>query len=87
MIDVEYFDNSGFFVNAVNDAIGSAAGAVAASKRAEQWLSYPARPQGEGSFTELENGCRDGLRKPLGDGTARCGLKLDLVALGSHMPR
>jgi len=87
MINIEYFDDVGFFVNAVDDAVGSAARAVTAGQRAKEWLAYPARSKGQGSFTELKNRSRYGFREPLSDSPTRGGLEFDLVALRGHVPR
>lgn len=86
MVNIEYFDDMGLFVNAVDDAVGSAPCAVTASQRAKERFAYPAWPQGQGSFTEFKNRCRYGLWKPFDDGAACGGLEPDLVALTVHVP-
>jgi hypothetical protein len=86
VINIEYFDDMGLFVDAVDDAVGSAPCAVTASQRAEERFTDPARAQGQGSLTEFEH-CRcHRLREPFGDGAARSSLELYLVALTGHVP-
>jgi len=87
VINIEHFDDMGLFVDAVDDAVGPAACAVAASQRAEKRFTDPARAQGQGSRAEFKH-CRCyRLREPFGDGTARSRLEPYLVALTVHVPR
>jgi hypothetical protein len=53
VINIEHFHDMGLFVDVVDDAVGSAACAVAASRRAEKRFTDPARAQGQGRLTEL----------------------------------
>ena len=76
VVDIEHFDDAGLFVDAADDAVGSAARAVAARQRAEERLTDPARTQGQGSLTEFKHCRRNGLREPFGDGTARSRLAM-----------
>jgi hypothetical protein len=86
MVDVEDVDDKHLFVDAVDDAVGSAACPVTASQRAKQRLADPARAQGQGRLTEFEHCRRDGLREPFGDGAARSSLEPYLIRLGVHVP-
>jgi hypothetical protein len=85
-VDIEHFDDMSLLVDAVDDAIGSAACAMTASQRAEERFTDPARTQGQGSLTEFKH-CRcHRLWKPFGDRTARSRLEPYLVALTVHVP-
>jgi hypothetical protein len=57
VVDAEHFDDMGLFVDAVDDAVGSAPRAVTASQRAEERFTDPAGAQGQGSLTEFKH-CR-----------------------------
>jgi hypothetical protein len=86
VIDVEHFDDMVLFVDAVDDAVGSAPCAVTASQGAEERFANPAGAQGQGGLTEFKHCRRHGLRKPFGDGTACGRLKSYLVAFTVHVP-
>lgn len=86
MVDVEYFDDMGLFVDAVGDAVSSTPRAEAAGQRAEERLADPAGAQGQGSVAELKHRRRHGLRQPFGDCTACGGLEPYLLAFAVHAP-
>ena len=86
MVDIEHVYDAGLFVNAVNDAVGSAPRAVAADQRAEERFAYPARAHSQGSFAEFEDRCCYGLWQPFGDCAASGGLEPYLIALAGHVP-
>ncbi len=86
VVNIEHVNDTGLFVDAVDDTVGSAPCAVTASQRAEERFTDPARAQGQGSLTEFKH-CRcHRLREPLGDGTTRSSLEPYLVALTGHVP-
>lgn len=86
VVDIEHFDDTGLFVDAVDDTVGSAPCAVTASQRSEKRFADPARAQGQGSLAEF-NHCRcHRLREPFGDGAARSSLEPYLVAFTGHVP-
>jgi hypothetical protein len=86
VVNVEYFDNAGFLVDTVDDAVRATPGTVTPSERTEQWLANTPRPQCQGRFTELKNRRRDRFREALGNSPARRRLELDLVAFRVHAP-
>jgi hypothetical protein len=86
VVDIEHFDDTGLFVDAVDDTVGSAPCAVTASQRAEDRFTDPTRTQGQGSLTEFKH-CRcHRLREPFGDSATRGSLEPYLVALIGHVP-
>ena len=86
VVDIEHFDDMGLFVDAIDDAVGSAACAVTAGQRAEERLADPAGAQGQGGVTELKHRRCHRLRQSLGDSTARGRLEPYLVAFTVHAP-
>src|SRR5579859_560059 len=89
VVDVEDVHGAGGLVDAVDDAVGSAAGTVAAGQGAEQRLANALGVDGECGVAEFQDGGGDGLGQPLGDGPARGGLEADVVAAagrGGHPP-
>jgi hypothetical protein len=86
VVDIEHLHGAGLFVNAVDDAVGSAPRAVTASQRAKQRLAYPMWAQGQRGFTELKNRSRYRFRQPFSDGAACGGLEPDLIAFTVHVP-
>lgn len=85
-IDIEHFDDTGLFVDAVDDAVGSAPCAVTPGQWAEERFTDPARAQGQSSLTEFKHRRCHRLREPFGDGATRRGLEPYLVALTGHVP-
>jgi hypothetical protein len=85
-VNIEHFDDTGLLIGAIHDAVGSAPCAVTASQRAEEWLTDPARAQGQASVTEFKHRRCHRLREPFGDGTAPGRLKPYLVAFTVHVP-
>jgi len=67
VVDVEDVDGAVVFVDPVNDPVGSAAGSVTASQRAEQGLADAVRVGREGGLAEFQHGSGDCLGKPLCD--------------------
>ena len=86
MVDIEHLHSAGLFVNAVDDAVGSAPRAVTASQRAKQRSAYPVWAQGQRSLTELKNRSRYRFRQPFSDGTACGRLEPYLIPLTVHVP-
>jgi hypothetical protein len=86
VIDIEHFDDTGLFVDAVDDTVSSALRAVTASQRAEERLADAAGAQGQGGVAELEYRRRHGLRQPFGDCAACGGLEPYLEAFAVHAP-
>jgi hypothetical protein len=86
VVDIEHLHGAGLFVNAVDDAVGSAPRAVTARQRAKERFAYPAWAQCQRSLTELKNSSRYRLRQPFSDGAARGRLEPDLIALTVHVP-
>jgi len=75
------------FVDAVDDAVGSAACPVASCQRAEERLADPARTEDQRSLAEFKHRRCYRLREPFGDGAARSSLKPNLIRLSVHVPR
>jgi hypothetical protein len=67
VVDVEDMHGSGVIIDAVDDAVGSAPGAVAAGEWSEQRLSDSMRVDRERVVTELEYRCRNSFRQAPGD--------------------
>src|ERR1700728_4830143 len=89
VVDVENVDDAEGFVDAVHDPVGPAPGTMAAGQRSEQRLANAMRGGGQSGVTELQHSGGDGLRQPVGDRAAGCGLEADLVpgcGLGFHAP-
>ena len=89
MVNIEDVDDAPALVDAVNDAIGAAPGAVTARERPEQGLAYPLRVHSECSIAELEHSCGNGFGKPMSDCAPRGRLEPDFVPLpgfGGHSP-
>jgi hypothetical protein len=86
VVNIEYFDDAGLLIDAVDDTIGSAPCAVTASQRAEERFTDTARAQGQGSLTEFKH-CRcHRFREPFANGAARSSLEPYLIALAGHVP-
>ena len=66
-------------VDAVDDPVGAAPGAMAAGQRAEERLPDPVRADSECGLTELQDSCGDVLGQPVRNGPAGGGLEADVV--------
>src|ERR1017187_900421 len=79
MLDVEDMNRARGFVDAVDDPVGTAPGAVAAGQRAEERLPDAVRAEGKRGLAEFQNGrgARRGQRAR--NGAAGSGLETDVV--------
>jgi len=71
MVNIEHVDNADVLVDAVDDAIGAAPGAVTTRERPKQRIAYPVRVHRERGIAELQHGGGNGFREPLGNSLMR----------------
>src|SRR5260370_27831461 len=89
VVDVEDVHGAGVFVDAVDEPVGSAPGAVAAGEGGEQRLADTVWADSERGVAEFEDGCGDSLGQPVGDRPSGGRLEADVVApggFGRHAP-
>jgi hypothetical protein len=88
VVNIEDVHDAAVLLDPVDDAIGTAPGAVTTVKRSEQRLAGPQRVDRKCGFAELPHRGGSGFRQPLSD-RSPCGGEPDLVSMrgfGAHVP-